>query len=76
MPDHWHLVWIGQNRESDQLRATAFLRKHARLGIRDLPLQDRAFDHILREQERQRDAFIDTCEYIRLNPVRARLVER
>ena len=75
MPDHWHLIWIGQRPESDQLRATAFLREHIGRHFPALSLQDRAYDHVLRERERERDTFTDTCHYIRMNPVRAGLVE-
>ena len=74
MPNHWHLVFIGQSEESDQLKATAFLHKQVAIRCSDLPLQDRAHDHILREEERKRDAFSDTCHYIRMNPVRAGIV--
>src|SRR5450432_1492415 len=27
MPDHWHLIWMGLARESNQATATAFLRR-------------------------------------------------
>ena len=27
MPDHFHIFWIGQSPDSDQLRATKFFRK-------------------------------------------------
>jgi len=75
MPDHIHLIWIGQAGESDQLNATAFLRKHIKNKCSTINLQDRAHDHVFRERERARDAFRDTCNYVRLNPVRASIVD-
>lgn len=75
MPDHWHLVWLGLAEASDQLNATAFLRKNIKLALGPAQLQDRAHDHVLRDHERERDAFMATCHYIRENPVRAKLAE-
>jgi REP element-mobilizing transposase RayT len=70
MPDHMHLIWVGAIPASDQLKANKFLRRH-------LPLewQKQAHDHILREEERKRNAFADACLYLRQNPVRAGLVD-
>ena len=70
MPDHLHLLWVGAVPSSDQLKAIKFLRRH-------LPLnwQKQAHDHVLREEERERDAIADTCMYLRQNPVRANLVQ-
>jgi len=75
MPDHWHLIWMGLEATSDQRLATAFLRKHLRAALGSVSLQDRAHDHVLREEECERDAFMATCHYIRENPVRAGLVK-
>lgn len=75
MPDHWHLVWTGLTADSDQLNATAFVRKHLKAALGQAQLQDRAHDHVLRDQEHDRDAFVTACHYIRENPVRAKLVE-
>jgi len=75
MPDHWHLVWLGISDESDQLAATTFLRRHARESLpSNARLQDRAHDHVLRNEERKQSSFADTCTYVRENPVRAGLV--
>jgi REP element-mobilizing transposase RayT len=74
MPDHWHLVWIGLGEASDQMLATAFLRRNLREALAPAKLQDRAHDHVLRDRERERDAFTATCRYIRENPLRAGLV--
>ncbi|WP_233246138.1 hypothetical protein [Coraliomargarita sinensis] len=71
MPDHIHLIWVGASSGSDQLKATRFLRRHL-----DVSWQKQAHDHVLRESERSRGAFVDTCQYLRENPVRAGLVAR
>jgi REP element-mobilizing transposase RayT len=77
MPDHLHLVWMGLRRESDQLNAVRFLRRHLTPALGpDRKWQHQAHDHVLREDERRRDAFARTCFYVLANPVRARLVER
>ena len=76
MPDHFHLVWMGLRRESDQLNAAQFLRKQVNRLLAPRKLQSQAHDHVLREDERQRNAFSKTCFYILANPVRAELVER
>lgn len=41
-----------------------------------LRLQHQAHDHVLREEERKRNAFAKTCFYVLENPVRKKLVER
>jgi hypothetical protein len=38
--------------------------------------QHQAHDRVLRERQRQRNAFAKACFYILANPVRAKLVER
>jgi len=74
MPDHLHLLWMGLRRESDQLNAMKFLRTHlepALGGGREW--QHQPHDHVLREEERQRNAFARFCFYTLANPVRAGL---
>ena len=70
MPDHLHMIWVGADEASDQLKATKFLRTH-------LPLdwQKQAHDHVLRDKERQSGHFADACDYLRENPVRVSLVK-
>ena len=51
MPDHWHLLFSGWAGSSDQLQATAFLRRELRDALAPAKLQDRAHDHVLRERE-------------------------
>ncbi len=74
MPDHWHLVWLGLAEESDQYTATSMLRKHLQPHLDAAKLQDRAHDHVLREKERERGAFMSACRYVLENPERAGLV--
>jgi putative transposase len=76
MPDHWHLVWMGIREASDQHTATRFLRKHLQPHLSQAKLQDRAHDHVLREDERKRGAFMATCSYVFENPVRTGLVAK
>jgi REP element-mobilizing transposase RayT len=76
MPDHLHLLWIGVLDGSDQRNAVKYFRKQlnpifAKLGAR---LQKQPHDHVLREEERAKDAFEAVVEYIARNPERAGLV--
>ncbi|MBK9138332.1 MAG: hypothetical protein IPM17_06140 [Verrucomicrobia bacterium] len=75
MPDHLHLVWTGLRRESDQLNATKFLRRELEPALgKARQWQHQAHDHVLRPEERRRNAFAATCHYVLANPVRAKLV--
>ncbi len=73
MPDHVHLVWLGLRETSDQWLATAFLRQHLAPRFGSGRLQDRAHDHVLREDERERGIFEAACTYVCHNPERAAL---
>lgn len=71
MPDHIHLLLVGTNEEdSDQKPAVDFLRKYLKEYLHPFEFQHPAYDHILRDHERNRDAFQETARYIRENPVR------
>ena len=75
MPDHLHLVWMGMRCESDQLTAMTFLRTGLKPALGpDCAWQHQAHDHVLREEERQRNAFAATCFCVLENPFRAKLV--
>jgi len=74
MPDHIHLLWVGLAEESDQCLAMEFLRKHLRLALGSASWQQRAYDHVLQENERERSAFVSAAHYVLENPVRAGLV--
>ncbi|MBI3851123.1 MAG: hypothetical protein HY298_12735 [Verrucomicrobia bacterium] len=75
MPDHLHLIWMGLRRGSDQLNAMKFLRTHLEPALGGgRAWQHQPHDHVLREEERQRNAFASFCFYTLANPVRAGLV--
>jgi REP element-mobilizing transposase RayT len=76
MPDHLHLVWMGLRQQSDLLNAMKFLRIHLEPALGDQrQWQHQPYDRVLRPEERQRNAFGQTCAYILANPVRAQLVK-
>jgi REP element-mobilizing transposase RayT len=76
MPDHLHLVWMGLRCESDQLNAMKFLRTHLEKALGEgREWQHQPHDHVLREEERKRNAFASFCFYTLANPVRDKLVE-
>src|SRR5947209_17699907 len=63
MPDHLHLLWIGLLKGSDQRLAARYFHRHLnpileKLGTR---LQAESYDHVLREEERERGAFEEVC---------------
>src|SRR5262249_20606133 len=69
-------LWIGVLDGSDQRIAVKFFRTQInsvleRLGAR---LQYQPYDHVLREDDRERSAFETVVEYIARNPERANLV--
>jgi putative transposase len=78
MPDHIHLLWIGILDGSDQQNAMKFFRTQLNsiLNKLNVELQQQPYDHVLREEERERTAFEETAEYIARNPERAELVPR
>jgi len=77
MPDHIHLLWVGIFDFSDQQKAAKYFRKQLNLVLEKLGayLQRQAYDHVLREEERERTAFENVVEYIARNPERAKLVK-
>ena len=75
MPDHLHLVWMGMCRESDQLNAMKFLRTRLEPALgAGSAWQHQPHDHVLREEERKRNAFARFCFYTLANPMRAGLL--
>jgi putative transposase len=72
MPDHIHLIFLGAQPHSDQLNATRFFRTHLSRAIKPIRLQPQPHDHVFARQERTRNAFANTCNYILQNPVRAK----
>ncbi|MEO6001663.1 MAG: hypothetical protein ABIZ04_17050 [Opitutus sp.] len=76
MPDHLHLLLLGLNETgSDQRTAIEFLRKQLRDVLAPVDWQRQAHDHVLREKEREHDAFRTVAHYIFENPVRAGLID-
>src|SRR5689334_18341056 len=65
MPDHVHMVWLGCKVESDQLNGMAFLRRYMKASL-GLQLQHQAHDHVFKAEERKRNAFANSCEYVLL----------
>ncbi len=59
MPDHFHLLWMGLFAGSDQLLAMKHFRKSVNESLKRIgfELQDQAYDHVLRDEERQEHAF-------------------
>lgn len=74
MPDHLHLLWLGTRANANQRNAMAFLRTYLEPALHGPKFQHQAYDHVLREEERRWDAFVETCGYVLANPVRAGLV--
>ena len=74
MPDHIHLAWMGLHFDTDQLNGMAFLRTHLEPLLHPAKFQPQPHDHVLSQQERQRNAFAKVCFYDLNNPVRAELV--
>ena len=61
MPDHLHLVWMGLRADSDQRNGMAFLRTHLKPLLAPARLQKQPQDTVLREEQRQRNAFAKVC---------------
>ncbi len=77
MPDHLHLLWMGTAQHSHQLRAASFFRKYFNIALQSENgrLMEQAYDHVLKEHEREKGAFETSLYYIAENPARAKLVE-
>ena len=76
MPDHLHLLWVGVLDGSDQRNAVKYFRRQLNPILEKLEarFQKQPYEHVLREEERAKDAFETVAEYIARNPERARLV--
>jgi REP element-mobilizing transposase RayT len=75
MPDHLHLIWMGLRRDTDQLNGMSFLRTHLEPKLSPHRFQHQAHDHVLKPQERRRQAFARVCHYVLANPIQAELVK-
>jgi REP element-mobilizing transposase RayT len=75
MPDHAHFLWQGVAADSDQNLAVAWFRRQwSALLSPHFTLQRQGHDHVLRNEERERNAFAAVAGYILQNPQRAGLV--
>src|ERR1044072_243170 len=75
MPDHIHLVWMGMRRDSDQKNGMKFLCEYLAPKLRPYRFQHQAYDHVLRPEQRKRNAFAQVCFYIIDNARKEGLVE-
>ncbi len=76
MPDHIHLLWIGIDDRSDQLKASEYFRKQlgGALQVLGFKLQRQPHDHVLKDDERLESSVTELAEYIARNPERKELV--
>jgi hypothetical protein len=76
MPDHIHLLWIGILDSCDQRTAMQYFRRRANESLQKVGyrFQKQPYDHVLKEEDRDREAFENVAEYIARNPERAQLV--
>ena len=76
MPDHGHFLILGAHAEADSRVWAKMVRTMwSTLLPQGIKLQRQAYDHLLREKDREKDAFAAVAWYILENPVRAGLVK-
>ena len=76
MPDHLHFVWMGLRPDTDQRNGIKFLRAQLGPHLQPARFQHQAHDHVLKPEERHRQAFSLACaDYVLLNPFKAGLVK-
>ena len=75
MPDHIHLVWMGLRRDADQRHGMKFLREHVGKLLHPHRFQHQPHDHVLREEQRRKQAFSKVCFYVIDNARVAELVK-
>ena len=70
------MLWAGILDGSDQLLAMKHFRVrfNEALSVFQCELQDQGYDNVLKDDDRQEKAFMETCEYIARNPERGGLV--
>jgi putative transposase len=73
MPDHAHFLVLGSHCDADSRNWARLLRTGFNRLLPGGRLQKQAYDHVLRPDERERDAFTAIAWYILENPVRAGL---
>jgi REP element-mobilizing transposase RayT len=75
MPDHGHFLFVGLDQRADQLAALTWMRRSWNALLQPYILQNQAYDQVLRESDREREAFGAVASYILHNPVRKELVD-
>ncbi|MEM7011123.1 MAG: hypothetical protein AAF585_06525 [Verrucomicrobiota bacterium] len=80
MPDHAHFLLCGLHESSDQRPAMKMFRTDFNRRLKEnaggsFSLQKQSYDHVLTQEERERDAFEEISGYILRNPERAKMVE-
>ncbi|MEM0966818.1 MAG: hypothetical protein AAGJ81_11770 [Verrucomicrobiota bacterium] len=75
MPDHLHWLGLGVTKDSDLRLGSEYLRRNLAKDLAPAQWQHQPQDHVLREEEREREAFTSTCHYILENPLRKNLVK-
>jgi putative transposase len=76
MPDHMHLIWMGLRFDSDQLNGMSFLRTYLEPLLFPFKFQPQPHDHVLKQEERRRNAFEKVCFYDLNNPCKDKLVAK
>jgi putative transposase len=76
MPDHMHMLWLGIDDRSDQLKASEYFRKRLGEPLNKLgfEFQHQPYDHVLKDEERLETQIWNLVEYIARNPERKNLV--
>ena len=78
MRDHVHLLVLGWEKTCQQRTLVRFVKKHSNsdLSERGFEWQKQPYDNVLRQKDREKDAFQKVVGYVVNNPVRAGYVER
>jgi REP element-mobilizing transposase RayT len=76
MPDHMHMLWLGIDDRTDQLKASEYFRKRiseplSKLGVE---FQHQPYDHVLKDEEKIDTEVYNLVEYIARNPERKKIV--
>jgi len=74
MPDHLHWLGMGIDESSDLRLGSKYHRRNLADALAPAEWQRQPHDHVLREEERERNAVASTGHYILENPVRKDLV--
>jgi len=70
------MLWIGLSIGADQSNAMKYFRRQTNDVLRKIgyELQPQGYESVLSEEQRERTAFEDVCEYIARNPERKQIV--